>query len=83
MTSPIASPQAVVAFWQEAGPDKWYKKDDAFDREIRERFLATHEAAALGKFSDWEGNSEGALALLAMFRHTKPPEEIATSRLRG
>jgi len=62
----IASPQSVVAFWQEAGPDKWYEKDDAFDAEIRERFLATHEAAALGKLSDWEGNAEGALALMIL-----------------
>src|SRR3954465_1697586 len=35
----IASPQTIVAFWHEAGPDKWYEKVDAFDREIRERFL--------------------------------------------
>lgn len=62
----IASPQSVVAFWQEAGPDKWYRKDDAFDRDIRERFLATHEAAALGKLADWEENSEGALALMIL-----------------
>ncbi len=62
----IASPQDVVAFWTEAGPKKWFVKDDAFDRDIRERFLATHEAAAQGKLSDWENNAEGALALLIL-----------------
>ena len=62
----IASPQTVVAFWREAGPDKWFEKNDAFDREIRERFLATHEAAAQSKLSDWETTAEGALALLIL-----------------
>jgi uncharacterized protein (DUF924 family) len=62
----IISPQAIVAFWHEAGYDKWYTKNDAFDREIRERFLATYEAAAQGKLSDWEKDAEGALALLIL-----------------
>ena len=31
----------VVAFWREAGPERWFKKDPAFDEEIRRRFLAT------------------------------------------
>jgi uncharacterized protein (DUF924 family) len=62
----IASPQSVVAFWTDAGPKKWFAKDDSFDRDIRERFLATHEAAAQGKLSDWENNAEGALALLIL-----------------
>lgn len=62
----IASPQSVVAFWAGAGPKKWFAKDDTFDREIRERFLAAHEAAAQGRLSDWEDNAEGALALLIL-----------------
>jgi uncharacterized protein (DUF924 family) len=62
----IASPQAVIAFWTEAGPDKWFKRDDAFDRDIRARFLATHEAAAQGELADWNVNAEGALALLIL-----------------
>jgi uncharacterized protein (DUF924 family) len=60
----IASPDEIVAFWREAGPDKWYKKDASFDDDIRTRFLATYEAAAAGKLSDWEQTPEGALALL-------------------
>ena len=66
MTSEIASPQAVVAFWTDAGKDKWFKPNDAFDQQIRERFLATHEAAARGELSDWENSAEGALALLIL-----------------
>ena len=59
----IASAEAVLAFWREAGPDKWFTRDDAFDADIREKFLATYEAAAAGKLGDWEGTAEGALAL--------------------
>jgi uncharacterized protein (DUF924 family) len=62
----IASPQAVIAFWRDAGPDKWFTKNDAFDRDIRERFLATHEAAALGRLADWENSAEGVLALMIL-----------------
>jgi len=61
-----ASPDAVLAFWREAGPDKWFKKDTAFDDEVRTRFLATYEAAAAGQLADWERTVEGALALTVM-----------------
>ena len=60
----IASLHDVVAFWREAGPDKWFKKDAAFDEAIRRRFLETYEAAAAGQLKDWEATREGALALL-------------------
>ena len=59
----IAFPSAVLAFWREAGPDKWFKKDTAFDDGVRARFLETYEAAAAGKLVDWEETAEGALAL--------------------
>ena len=35
----IVSPAEVLAFWRAAGPDKWFERDDAFDAEIREKFL--------------------------------------------
>ena len=59
----IATAADVLAFWRAAGPDKWFTKSDAFDAEIRTRFLATYEAAAAGKLSDWEATPDGALAL--------------------
>jgi uncharacterized protein (DUF924 family) len=59
----IASPEAVLAFWREAGPKKWFTKDTAFDDEIRRRFLEAYEAAAAEKLPDWERTAEGALAL--------------------
>ena len=62
----VASAAEVVSFWQKAGPDRWFKKDPAFDDEIRERFLTTYEAAAAGQLSGWERSAEGALALLIL-----------------
>jgi uncharacterized protein (DUF924 family) len=60
------TPAEIIAFWREAGPDKWFNKSDAFDAEIRHRFLATHEAAAAGRLSDWQTSPDGALALLLL-----------------
>jgi uncharacterized protein (DUF924 family) len=59
----IAEPAAVLAFWRDAGPDKWFKKDEAFDVAIRDRFLTTHEAAAQSELGHWETTPDGALAL--------------------
>jgi uncharacterized protein (DUF924 family) len=59
----IVSPESVVAFWLEAGPKKWFTKDDAFDAEIRGRFLPTYEAAAERRLASWEATADGALAL--------------------
>ena len=58
------SPAEVLAFWRAAGPDKWFEKDDAFDREIRERFLDTYTAATAGRLAAWEEEPESALALV-------------------
>ena len=33
------APADILAFWREAGRDRWYKNDDAFDAEVRRRFL--------------------------------------------
>jgi uncharacterized protein (DUF924 family) len=60
----IATPSDVLAFWREAGPDRWFTKDDAFDASVRDKFLATYEAAAAGELGAWEATPEGALALV-------------------
>jgi len=62
-----ATANEIVSFWREAGPDKWFDEDDAFDRAIRERFLATHEAAARGELAAFEDSADGALALVILF----------------
>jgi len=62
-SSSLPSPQDVVAFWRNAGPSKWFRKDEAFDREFRDRFLDAHEAAARGELDAWMTTAQGALAL--------------------
>ena len=53
----------VVAFWRDAGPKKWFARDDAFDAEFRQRFESAHFAAARGEYEAWMESAEGALAL--------------------
>ena len=43
--SAAPTPAEVVAFWRAAGPERWFKKDAAFDDDIRRRFLALYKAA--------------------------------------
>ena len=50
----------------EAGPDRWFSKDETFDEACRERFLATYEAAARGDLAEWELDPRGALAILIL-----------------
>lgn len=71
--APMDGPEAinhsatrVLAFWREAGPKLWFRKDPSFDAQFRARFLAAHEAAARGALADWADDPEGALALLIL-----------------
>ncbi len=59
-------PAEVIAFWREAGPAKWYAKDQAFDADIRVRFEPAHHAAARGELDSWAADWQGALALLIL-----------------
>ncbi len=78
------TPAEILAFWREAGRDRWYKKDEAFDAEVRRRYLELWHKAAAGELSSWEASDEGALALTIvldqfprnMFRGT--PEAFAS-----
>lgn len=61
-----AQAQAVIDFWFGGGPlprKEWFKKDDAFDREIARRFGADIEQALEGGLHHWD--AEGPLAALA------------------
>jgi uncharacterized protein (DUF924 family) len=60
------TPEAIVGFWREAGRKVWFTKDETFDTAIRERFEATHHAAARGELTSWVETPEGALALLLL-----------------
>lgn len=60
----VATPDDVIAFWREAGYERWYGKDDAFDQDLRNRFLALWQAARDGQLSAWQDTDDGALALV-------------------
>jgi uncharacterized protein (DUF924 family) len=55
-------PAEILTFWREAGRDRWYERDEAFDAEVRRRYLELWRANA-GELSSWETSDEGALAL--------------------
>jgi uncharacterized protein (DUF924 family) len=81
------APSGILAFWREAGRERWYKRDDAFDAEVGRRFLALWQKAAAGEVASWEDSDDGALALVIvldqfprnMFRDT--PEAFASDAL--
>lgn len=56
----------IVGFWRAAGPEKWFKKANAFDEAIRLKFEPVHHAAARGEYDSWALTAEGALALLLL-----------------
>lgn len=66
------SPGDVLTFWygREGDPDHdefrdaWFRKDEAFDAEVTERFGAVYEDAAAGRLEGWREDPEGCLALV-------------------
>jgi uncharacterized protein (DUF924 family) len=58
-----AAPQDILHFWfDEAKPEQHFGKSGAFDAAIRDRFAATHRAAAAGELDEWRGSADGRLA---------------------
>jgi uncharacterized protein (DUF924 family) len=68
----VPEAQRVLDFWfgapgsAPAGTRRpeWFRKSDAFDAAIRERFLTTYEAAVAGRLADWETGPRTLLALI-------------------
>ncbi len=67
----MSSVDAVITFWfgnASAGPpeagfrQRWFKKSDAFDLEIREQFGDLHAAVMAGEHADWRDTILGCLA---------------------
>ena len=58
------APADILAFWRDAGPDRWYMPDDAFDAEVRRRYHDLWRKASAGELSSWEASDDGALALV-------------------
>ena len=66
VTTLPARAREVLEFWFGPAPhavrDTWFRKDDAFDAQIRERFGHDVAAALAGAFGDWCTTPHGALA---------------------
>jgi uncharacterized protein (DUF924 family) len=87
--------QTLLDFWfgppGDPGRDKhreiWFHSTEEFDATIRKAFLADYEAAARGRYAEWETSAQGALALVLLldqvprniFRET--PRAYATDAL--
>lgn len=56
----------VMAFWKEAGPEKWFDKDAQFDATFHDRFRDLHFGAARRELETWLQNDEDSLALLLL-----------------
>src|SRR5689334_6007707 len=56
----------VVDFWRSAGPQRWFTKDPAFDREFSDKCLRLHERALAGELDAWGDTAPGALALVLL-----------------
>jgi len=63
----IIGPEEVLSFWlDEVGPSRWYDQDDALDKEIRQRFYKSWQAAGDGQFSLWLTYPSGTLAYIVL-----------------
>lgn len=58
--------EEIVGFWRDAGYEKWFQRDDAFDAEFERRFHEAHLAAARRELEVWMESANGALALLIL-----------------
>jgi uncharacterized protein (DUF924 family) len=66
----VTTPADILGFWFADGPDTfrdaWFRRDDAFDAAIRDRFGVATAAAAAGALDDWAAQPDSALALLIL-----------------
>jgi uncharacterized protein (DUF924 family) len=78
MVSQDVSPADVLELWfsERVRPLHW-KKDPAFDDELRGRFLGTYEAACAGELPEWERGPDEMLALIIVL------DQFARNMFRG
>lgn len=60
------TPQDVVTFWDNAGENRWFTKDAAFDGAVAMRFASTLAAAREGACDAWAETPDGALGLVIL-----------------
>lgn len=62
----MTAPGDIVSFWLHAGVEAWFKRDDAFDDQLRQRFAGQHQQAAARELDGWQATANGALALVLL-----------------
>ncbi|MEX0922165.1 MAG: DUF924 family protein [Rhodovibrionaceae bacterium] len=87
MTESLGSPaeqEALLAFWFDPQhKEKWFRRDDDFDAELRQRFGDLHAAAAEGRLDAWRETPRGSLAVVILLDqltrnfHRGTPEAFA------
>ena len=51
--------KTIIDFWFiKTSSDKRFKKDEAFDLEIKNNFMEDHKLAKSGEYEDWLDNPE-------------------------
>ncbi|NJM29832.1 MAG: DUF924 domain-containing protein [Rhizobiales bacterium] len=59
-------PECMVRFWHEAGEERWFTKNAAFDGALAVRFGAALKEARLGHYDHWGDTPQGALGLVLL-----------------
>jgi uncharacterized protein (DUF924 family) len=77
LTATILDPVGVIAFWRDAGRDRWFAKDPAFDGVCHKCLVDLHMAVAARRHDDWIGTPEGAFALILL------TDQIPRNAFRG
>ncbi|MDG1736770.1 MAG: DUF924 domain-containing protein [Paracoccaceae bacterium] len=63
----MGRPEEVLSFWlDEAKQSDWYMGSEAFDQEIRDRFMGTWEEVQKGNFGLWLTYPTGTLAYIIL-----------------
>lgn len=57
--------EALLAFWRDAGPARWFASDAAFDAACA-AWVPAHHRAARRELDAWAATPDGALALLLL-----------------
>ena len=57
-------PSAIIHFWQQAGPEKWFVSDPEFDQEIKARFSHLPDQALAGQYDHWSEQASECLGLV-------------------
>ena len=57
----------ILKFWfEDISPESWFKKDIAFDDQLKQRFGSLVEQALAGQLDKWADHGEGRLALILL-----------------